>query len=80
VCRACGKAGIDESWRFTACSYECYRISEIVHQHFYGEISDDEALDALYDVPLFDETKLTPDMADYLSNKLIGESAEPSPQ
>ena len=58
VCPHCG----DASWRKTACSPDCWSISQAINQHFYHLIDAHEAVNVLQrhnynKIPLREETQ-----------------------
>lgn len=79
ICRTCMKRRkVWESWRATACSPECWQVSQVINQRFYNQITPEDACMKL-DAIGVDKINLLPDVAEFVAN-LRKEAGRQAPQ
>lgn len=68
MCRKCQHTKIPYvAWRATACSPECYAVSETMNAHFYGRIDSVEAAKQFEEAKWKDIEHILPEVEDYIN-------------
>jgi len=80
MCRKCTHSKVPYvAWRATACSPECYEVSEVVNAHAYGRIDSQEAVKRLEAVGWRNIEHMLPDVHEYI-DKVMKETAGRKPK
>ena len=69
MCRKCQHTKIPYvAWRATACSPECYSVSETINAHFYGRIDSAEAAKRFADAGWKNIEHILPEVEAYIKD------------
>ena len=67
MCKKCTHSKIPYvAWRATACSPECYAVSETINAHYYGKIDDEEAKKRFEEAGWKKIKHMLPDVREYI--------------
>lgn len=82
MCRKCAHSKIPYvAWRATACSPECYEVSETINAHTYGRIDTKEAAKRFEDAGWKKIEHMLPDVQEYIEQvmkEVAGRKAKPA--
>ena len=71
MCRKCTRSKIPYvAWRATACSPECYEVSETINAHNYGRIDTKDAAKRFEDAGWKKIEHMLPDVQEYIEQVL----------